>query len=327
MYQFIWPIVLLLLPLPWLIRQWGKGSVVHTPISGALRVPFLNRLQKLGAIRQDTSRLVHPLLWCCAWICFVVAAARPVWVGEPQILNKEARNIVLTLDVSASMEEKDFDFNGRSITRLAMVKYLAKDFIQKRAGDNIGLVIFGSEAYTYAPLSPDTTTLDGLMDEVGLGIAGNQTAMGDALAMAVQTAAAVPENSRIVILMSDGITNAGVVQMDEALKIAKQAHVKVYTIGIGSDRRTTRDLLGFVQTNPSVDLDEETLRKVAAETGGQYFRAKSTKDLQQIYNTIDELETTEAEDITIRPRRELAYLFVLIGLACWFLAVILGRLK
>ncbi len=325
MYQFLWPVILLLLPLPWLVRKWMKPGEGEMVLTGALKVPFFNRLKKLNGGSVAERRLVSPFFWGLAWFFFVVAAARPVWIGEAQQVNRDARNIVLTLDVSASMEEKDFDVNGRPITRLNIVKNLAKDFIQKRTGDNIGLVIFGSEAYTYAPISPDTKTLEELLSEIGIGIAGNQTAMGDALALAVQTASAVPENARIVILMSDGISNAGVIQMDEALRLAQQAHVKVYTIGIGSDKQSLQNFFGFIQNSSGLDLDEATLKKVASDTGGQYFRAKSTRDLKQIYDTIDTLEAVESEDVTVRPRKELAYVLILCGLACWILAFLSRR--
>jgi len=324
MYQFVWPIVFILLPLPWILRQiLGVSHFASQGFTGALKVPFWKRLQNLTHQEGNApKRTISPLLWILVWLSFVTAAARPVWIGDPIVLEKEARNIVLTLDVSGSMEEQDFDIDGRPLTRLQMVKHLANDFIQKRKGDNLGLVIFGSEAYTYAPLSPDTKTLTGLMDEIGIGIAGTQTAMGDALAMAVQTAASVPDNARIVILMSDGYANMGVVQMDEAIKIAQKAGVKVYTIGIGSDHETLQNFLGFIQMNTPLDLDEETLRHVAKETGGQYFRAKTSSDLKKIYQLIDDLETMKTEETTVRPRKEMAYYFLLIGLSLWIITFV-----
>ena len=326
MYHFIWPFVFLFLPLPLIIR-W-----LFRPVSSklnmdetALKVPFFHQLQKLQSTQSTQSRTISPFFWILAWICFVTAAARPVWIGEPIFLNQEARNIILTLDVSGSMDEQDFDISGRPLTRLQMVKILAKDFIKKRQGDNLGLVIFGSEAYTYAPLSPDTQTLTGLLDEIGVGIAGEQTATGDALAMAVQSVASVPDKARIVILMSDGFTNAGVIDVNEALQLAKNANVRVYTIGIGSDKQLAQAFFGFVPMNSPLDLDEASLQKIANETGGQYFRAKSTVDLKNIYELIDQLETTETEGKTIRPQQEMAFYFILLGLFLWFLSFLIRR--
>ncbi len=326
MYQFIWPFVFLLLPLPLICRYLFKAVTGQAGASSdALKVPFFGRLQQLKLPLQTNQRRFSPLLWWLVWLLLVGAAARPVWFGAPVVLNKEARNIMLALDVSGSMEEEDFDVNRRPITRLDIVKLLAKDFIQKRSGDNLGLVIFGSEAYTYAPLSPDTKTLTGLLDEIGIGIAGTQTAMGDALALAVESVASVPAENRIVILMSDGVANAGNVSVEEALKVAKEVGVKVYTIGIGSDKQAIQDFFGFVQMNAGADLDEETLNKIARETGGQYFRAKSTADLQEIYNLINQLETTAAENISVRPRKEMAFYLILMALALWGLGVLMER--
>ena len=146
--------------------------------------------------------------------------------------------------------------------------------------------------------------------------------MGDALALAVQSVSSVPNNNRIVILMSDGFANAGNISVEEALKVAKEADVKVYTIGIGSDKQSIQDFFGLVQLNAAADLDEEMLRKIATETNGQYFRAKSSTDLKQIYDLIDQLEKIQAENISVRPRRELAFYLILTALALWILGVL-----
>ena len=164
-----------------------------------------------------------------------------------------------------------------------------------------------------------------MLDEIGIGIAGDQTAMGDALAMAVQSVASVPDNNRIVIFMSDGFANAGNISIEEALKIAKDTHVKVYTIGIGSDKQALQDFFGFVQMNATADLDEETLRTIATETGGQYYRAKSSGDLQKIYDLIDKLETSNTEDGAIRPRKEMAFYLILLALALWVAGFIMEK--
>ena len=325
MFQFVWPFVICFLPLPWILRRLVKPIAKKAQIPDALRVPFFKQLTKIGTPIAMTSKTISPILWISAWCFIVLAAMRPLWLGKPIVLPHEARNIVLTMDVSGSMEEKDFDMKGRPISRLNLVKELADDFIQKRAGDNLGLVIFGSGAYTYTPLSPDTQTLRSLLSEIGIGIAGTQTAMGDALALASQTATTVPSESRIVILMSDGYANAGVVSVDEALKLAKNAGVKVYTIGIGSDGQTLQDMFGFVQLNVPVELDEETLKKIASETNGQYFRAKSSNDLKKIYDLINSLEPTSNDNKTLRPRKELFFLPALFGMVLWGIAFYLRR--
>ena len=246
---------------------------------------------------------------------------RPVWLGAPIPIQNNARNIMLALDVSGSMAEEDFDLKGYPVTRLDMLKALTDEFIQSRTGDNIGLVIFGSEAYVYAPLSPDIKTLRELNSEIGIGIAGSQTAIGEALALATQNSASVPAESRIVILMSDGYANAGSVTVDDGLKLAKSQAVKIYTVGIGSTAKLVQDFFGTVQVNPSLDLDEATLKKIAEETNGRYFRAKTTKDLSEIYALINELEPIEQNEHFISPRKELFFWPLLIGMIFFLIAV------
>ena len=322
MYQFVWPFVALLLPLPWLLRRMLRPIPQTNKLDFALRVPFFKTLTQIGTpVPVNAHTTVSPGLWTLVWICLILAAMRPLWLGDPITIPQEARNIVLTLDVSGSMEEQDFNIQGRQMTRLDTVKILADDFIQQRSGDNLGLVIFGSGAYTYTPLSPDTTTLRSLLGEIGIGIAGTQTAMGDALALAVQTVLTVPAKSRIVILMSDGYANAGVISVEEALDLAKKADVKIYTIGIGSDPQTLQGMFSMVQLNKTLDLDEQTLKKISQETGGQYFLATSSQELKQIYDIINSLETTQGKERTLRPHKELFFIPALVGLFLWILAL------
>ena len=223
------------------------------------------------------------------------------------------------------MAEEDFDLKGYPVTRLDMLKTLTDNFITSRTGDNIGLVIFGSEAYIYAPLSPDIKTLRELKSEIGIGIAGTQTAIGEALALATQNSASVPAESRIVILMSDGYANAGSVNVEDGLKLAQNQGVKVYTVGIGSSAKVVQDFFGAIQINPSLDLDEKTLTEIAEKTGGKYFRAKTTKELAEIYALINKLEPVEQNEHFIQPRKELFYWPLLVGM-CFFLLAIRRRL-
>ncbi|MBR6231927.1 MAG: VWA domain-containing protein [Alphaproteobacteria bacterium] len=320
MFSFLWPIVAVLLPLPWIVRRVLKPTQDQSLASGAIRVPFFNRLEKIPQKKGSISK--GTFLWpVIAWLCFVIAAMRPAWLGAPVPVQNNARNIMLALDVSGSMAEEDFDLKGLPVTRLDMLKTLTDDFIISRTGDNVGLVIFGSEAYVYAPLSPDIKTLLELNSEIGIGIAGQQTAIGEALALATQNSASVPAESRIVILMSDGYANAGSVNVDDGIKLAKNQGVKVYTVGIGSSAKLVQDFFGTVQVNPSLDLDEETLKRIANETGGQYFRAKTTKDLSQIYGIINELEPVEQDKHFIQPRKELFYWPLLAGMIFFLITV------
>jgi Ca-activated chloride channel family protein len=232
---------------------------------------------------------------------------------------------MLTIDVSGSMAEQDFDLQGRPVTRLKMVKSVVNDFIQKRPDDNLGLVIFGSEAYLYTPLSFDKKTLRSLFDEVSIGIAGEQTAIGDAIAKAVEGVSAAPADSRIVILLSDGYANAGVVSVNEAIELAKKQNVKVYTIGVGSNQKTVQSFFGTFAVNPSLNLDEATLQEIARQTGGRYFRAKTTSELNEIYNAINDLEKTDSETLSVRPQTELFFIPLLISMILLLSAAILKR--
>lgn len=326
MLSFMWPWCVIILPLAWGARRLLKPADSTHPTTGAIRVPFWDRLNviKSARIASETPKSSKWLCWM-AWVFLVLAAMRPIWWGEPIPNQQSSHNIMLALDVSGSMEEQDFDLNRRPATRLQILKAVSDDFVQSRAGDNLGIVIFGSEAYTYAPLSPDIATLRELLGEIGIGIAGTQTAIGDALALAVQGVASVPTDSQIVILMSDGMSNAGRVSVDEAVKLAAGQGIKVYTVGIGSDAQMIQDFFGLVQINPSQSLDEKTLQEIAQKTGGRYFRAKSTQELADIYATINQLEPVEREAEFIRPRKDLFFIPLLVAML--LLAFVKGRQK
>ena len=309
-----------IIPLPWIVRRVLPPAPTETKQTGAIRVPFFKRLEKLSVSQGHLSQ-VNPIWPLLAWLFFVIAAMRPVWLGEPIPVRNNARNIMLALDVSGSMAEEDFDLKGIPVTRLDMLKALTDDFIKTRTGDHVGLVIFGSEAYVYAPLSPDIKTLRELNSEIGIGIAGTQTAIGEALALATQNSASVPAKSRIVILMSDGYANAGSVNVEEGIKLAQNQGVKVYTVGIGSNAKIVQDFFGALQVNPSLDLDEKTLKQIADQTGGKYFRAKTTKELSEIYEAINALEPIEQNETFIAPRKELFYWPLALGMLCFLLAI------
>ncbi|MBO7484275.1 MAG: VWA domain-containing protein [Alphaproteobacteria bacterium] len=320
MFSFLWPFIALFLPFPWILRRLLSPVFSDNQSKGAIKVPFFQRLEQISGAKTTLSQS-NPVWAILAWFCFVLSAMRPMWLGAPIPVQDNARNIMLALDVSGSMAEEDFDLKGRPVTRLDMLKNLTDDFIQSRSGDNIGLVIFGSEAYVYAPLSPDIKTLQELNSEIGIGIAGQQTAIGEALALATQNSTSVPAESRIVILMSDGYANAGTVSVEDGLKLAQNQGVKVYTVGIGSSAKIVQDFFGMVQVNPSLDLDEKTLKEIADATGGKYFRAKTTKDLNEIFDTINKLEPVEQKEHFIRPQKELFYIPLMVGMFFFLLAI------
>lgn len=314
--MFVWPFAFFLIALPVLVRLFimpAKGA--DDMLSVALRVPFFEKTKGFEAtgIVHLPNKTVGVFL-SIAWAFFVLACMRPIAFLDTAPIDRRARNIMLVVDTSGSMNQEDFLIKETPVSRLYIVKQVVDGFIKNRPEDNLGLVIFGSEAYTYAPLSFDKQTLRSLFSEVSAGIAGETTAIGDALTMAVQDVSGVPNDSKIVILLSDGYDNASVVPVEKALEIAKKQNVKVYTVGVGSDVQMANTFMGLVPVNPSADLDEKTLKRIAKQTGGKYFRAKSTKQLQEVYEDINSLERVKAEDITARPRVELFYLPLLFAM-------------
>ncbi len=304
MLEFLWIWVFLLLPLPLLV--WLLPAVKQANIT-TVKVPFFNHFwQSLSGVNQQTKWWLK-LLAILAWILLLVAAAKPVWIGDAIALPVEGRDLMMAVDVSGSMQEKDMKINGREVDRLTMIKYVAGDFIQRRKGDRIGLILFGQQAYLQTPLSFDRKTVKTLLDESIIGIAGKATAIGDAIGLAVKRVRRTNDNNRILILLTDGQNTAGEIQPLKAAELAQKEGLKIYTIGIGADEVYRRTIFGNRRVNPSLDLDEATLRKIAKMTSGQYFRARNTKDLNKIYTMLDKLEPLAKEDQFYRPTKDLFY--------------------
>lgn len=304
MIEIAWPLVLAAVPAPWLVRRLLPAAPASP--AGALRVPFFDRISALGGSARAGSRRRWLLgAMVAAWVALVVAAARPVWVGEPLPLPAEGRDLMLVMDLSGSMAREDFTLGGVLADRLTVVKQVADDFIARREGDRVGLVLFGTRPYLQAPLTFDRATVRTLLDEAEVGLAGDDTAIGDGLGMAVQRLRERPAESRVVVLLTDGASNAGTLDPREAARIAAEEGVRVYTIGVGADAVAVPTLFGQRIVDPSADLDEETLQAIADMTGGAYFRAKNVEGLASIYRKIDELEPVAAEPLYLRPTKEL----------------------
>jgi Ca-activated chloride channel family protein len=248
------------------------------------------------------------LLWL-VWTLAVIAAARPQFVGDPVALPISGRDLLIAVDLSGSMEEQDFQLAGQWVDRLTATKAVADDFIGNRIGDRLGLILFGREAYLQTPLTFDRATVQTLLAESAIGLAGKETAIGDAIGLAIRTLddAGVEEGRRVLILLTDGANTAGAVEPLKAAELAAQRKMVIYTIGIGADALTVRSLFGLRQINPSADLDEKTLTAIATMTGGRYFRARDTAELAQIYTVLDELEPAESDEAGFRPVTELFY--------------------
>ncbi len=315
MWSLAWPWVLAALPLPLIIRQLlpeAKGLS-----EAGLRVPSLDSFSTLKD-RSGTEQLFNWRFWAAAlaWILLVLAAARPERIGDELDVPVAGRNLMVAVDLSGSMDQKDFELAGLRVDRLTATKAVASDFIERREGDRIGLILFGERAYLQVPLTLDRKTVNILLMESFIGLAGEKTAIGDAITLAVRRVHEQEEEAgdQVLVLLTDGANTAGEVQPIKAAELAQQVGLRIYTIGIGAEQLEVSSLIGGRRRiNPSADLDEDTLTQIAALTGGKYFRATDTASLQDIYKLVDELEPVEEPESGFRPVK--SYYYYPLGLA------------
>ena len=286
------------LPLPLAVWYWLPRARPST--TGALRVPFYAALTRGHTADRARSRRWPLLLALLAWPLLVLAAARPQWVGEPIPLPLAGRDLMLAVDISGSMSEEDMVIGNQVVDRLTAVKAVAGDFIDRREGDRIGLILFGQQAYMQTPLTFDRATARTLLFESAVGLAGRETAIGDAIGLAVKRLRDAPASERVLVLLTDGANTAGTIAPMKAAELARDAGIRVHTIGVGADPRTAFGLT--LGRNP---LDEGTLQAIAKTTGGRYFRARDVRELQAIYGMLDELEPVQSDQQSYRPIDEL----------------------
>jgi Ca-activated chloride channel family protein len=305
MLSWQWPALFLLLPIPLIVRWLSRRDDVS---STAIQVPFFDALQNLdqAQVSPQAGNWLKALLLWLLWTSLVAAVARPTWVGEPVSLPQDRRDLMLAVDISGSMEQQDMLVNSQYTNRITAVKAVVGEFVEQRASDRLGLILFGQQAYLQTPLTHDSKTVNQQLQEAQLGFAGNATAIGDAIGLAIKRLRGRPAESRVLILLTDGANNAGTDPL-EAAAIAAEANIRIHTIGVGADEIITRGFFGQNQRiNPSSDLDETTLEAIADKTGGKYFRARDPQELQQIYAEIDKLEPIPDEQ-TFRPSRSLLH--------------------
>jgi len=300
-FAIAWPWLLLLAPLPWLLRLLMPAS--QSGDLQALRVPWFSAVAggKAGWMRRPWLAFIAALVW----LLLLFAAARPQWIGEIESLPVSGRDLLLAVDISGSMDTQDMILNKTAVNRLKVVKKVAGEFIQRRHGDRVGLILFGSRAYLQTPLTFDTETTATLLNESEIGLAGRETAIGDAIGLAVKRLRDDAAADRVLVLLTDGANTSGEVQPLQAAEFAARDGLTVYTVGVGADEMMVQDFFGSRVVNPSADLDEETLRTIAEQTGGRYFRARDAKGLEKIYEILDELEPVESDVEIIRPIDEL----------------------
>lgn len=332
MISLAWPWVLVCLPLPLLV-YWLFKPALHK--EAALNVPFYQRLTSLAktsavpGVPLRSRRTLPLVLLVLCWLCLVLAGSKPQWVGDAVQLPSSGRDLMLAVDISGSMQQTDMEIQGQAVTRLRVVKSVLEDFIQRRKGDRIGLILFGSQAFLQAPLTFDRQTVGTLLNEAQIGFAGTGTAIGDAIGLAVKRLRERPDSSRLLILLTDGVSNAGEILPLKAAELAQQEHIKIHTIGVGASEMLVQGFFGAQKVNPSSDLDEATLSKIAEQTGGYYFRARDTQELEKIYSLLDQLEPVIQEEETFNPIRSLYMwplaLALLLAFALFFLKVGLSK--
>lgn len=310
MLEFQWPWMLAALPLPLLV-YWLIPAQEKKPV--ALYAPsFIRGLD--SQTEQKSASIIRTILLSLVWISLVIAASRPVYLGDPVELPAKGRDLMLAVDLSGSMKETDMLIGQEYYRRIDALKYVLGDFIDKRKGDRLGLIVFGTNAYLHAPITYDRQTIKQFLQEARIGFAGDRTSIGDAIGLAVKKLRNRPEESRVLILVTDGANTAGAIDPLKAADIAADAGIKIYTIGMGASQVIQRTLFGNRIVNPSKDLDEETLKSIAGSTGGKYFRAHTPEELQSVYQTINKLEPVDQDARTVRPSDSLFHLPLGIGL-------------
>lgn len=327
MIEFAWPYVFLLIPLPWVLSY----IIPRTRYLGAaaLKVPDLNDFASFHLPSTLSKSNKHDFLfYVCfiAWALLVIAAARPQKVGEPIKIPQTGRDLMLAVDLSGSMTTSDFEINGRTVDRLTALKFILSDFIERRKGDRLGLILFGSQAYLQAPLTFDTTTIQQLLKESAVGLAGTETAIGDAIGLAVKQLKDNNQQSKVLILLTDGINNTGEFTPEKAASIAANAGLKIHTVAIGANEAIIQTIFGARRVHPSADIDEAALKMISEKTGGQYFRAYDTKELASIYQQIDQIEPIENDDKFFRPKEEI-YKFPLLAALLLIAAISIVKVR
>lgn len=319
MPEFAWPWMAVLLPLPWLLRRW-------LPALSPFRALYLPQPGLDFATAVPAGRLRGASAWLVvlAWLCLVAAAARPQWLGPPQAERHTGRALMLAVDLSGSMRTPDMVLAGQPVDRFAAVEAIAGDFIGRRGGDEMGLILFGSQAFLVTPLTYDLSAVRAQLQGAAVGLAGTETAIGDAIAVAVKRLIALPVQARVLVLLTDGVNNAGNIAPLEAARAAKAAGVRIYTIGVGATRMRVPGFFGSQMVNPSAELDAHMLTQIAQETGGRFFRATDSSELAAAYRAIDALEPIAQHGPVFRPRHELFRWPLLAAIALLALALV-GR--
>lgn len=316
---FAWPWLLLAIPLPWLARRLLPALPSQ---SAALRVPWGERLDAIAQPGgQARVRGVGWLAWL-AWLLLCLAAARPQALGEIVRPPQQGRDLMLAIDLSGSMDDQDMRIGDSMVDRLTAAKAVMADFLERRGGDRIGMIVFGQRAYVATPMTLDHDSVRQQLADTVVGLAGRETALGDAIGLAVKRLQNQPTPQRVLILLTDGVNTAGVLEPEKAAQLARDAGVRIHTIAFGGDGQSV-SIFGMQLQLPGMGegADEEGLREIANATGGQAFRARDVAELAGIYREIDRLEPVARQAQAVRPRIEKYPQPLLAALACALLAL------
>lgn len=322
--SFQWPWMAILLSIP-LAIFFLLPPVEHA--LPALRVPFFSQLNQYQQKTEQGAalKILLKILSIALWLSLVAAAMRPNMIGEAQKNLNLSRQVMLAVDTSQSMSTGDLQLQGQPVDRLSVVKSVLKKFIKRRQGEQLGLILFGSQAYLQTPFTFDRDTVQIFLDEAMIGIAGPQTAIGDAIGLAIKKMGDRDGTEQVLILLTDGQNNAGEMQPLEVAKLAAARQLKIYTIGVGASEVEVSSFFGKQKMNPSQDLDqgEMALKTISQITGGKYFRARNGSELEEIYSLIDQLEPVQVEQQSYRPTKALFYWPLAVALALSFLILAL----
>ena len=334
---FAWPWLLAALPLPLLVHVLVPARAETG--AAALRVPWGERVQRIAAAGEGSVR-VQGFRWLAflAWCLLCVAAARPQELGPAVAPPQVGRDLMLAVDLSASMGEEDMQLGGRNVDRLTAAKAVLSDFLDRRAGDRVGLIVFGARAFALTPLTLDRDSVREQLGASVVGLAGRATAIGDAIALATKRLLQAQDRrgedggerdqttgkQHVLILLTDGVSNAGTLEPEKAAEIARDSGVRIHTIAFGGNG-SSLSVFGFQLPMGGDDVDEDGLRRIAALTGGRFFRARDTDDLAGIYAEIDKLEPLQRQGRAVRPKIERYPRPLAVALLLGLLALVLGR--
>ncbi len=316
-FHFAYPLVALLVPLPFLV-YWLLPAIKNR--SSALLYPYFHQAVEVSEQKPKKASYIKKrsfLTWIVLytiWLLLLTALASPELVGKPQKKIKTARNFLITADLSFSMANTDWFIDGKRTTRWAAVKNIMKDFIIERKSDRMGLVFFATNAYVQAPFTSDLRTIQTMLDEADVGMAGQMTNIGKAIVKGLDLFKRDTIKSKVMLIITDGVDSGMEILPLDAAAMAKKDSTVIYTIGVGDPGSS------------SSDLDEQTLKDIAKLTGGKYFRAQDTEALQNIYTELDTLEPIKYEEESFTPKTLLYYIPLGIALSLGFLAVLVNNI-